>query len=72
MGNAPLVEWLHENVGELEAEIVGSDPFAGFEQLKFRFANTQYTHTEFEGAETGTVFDSDTNDARLELRHLPR
>ena len=54
-----------------DSEIVGSDPFAGFEQLKFRFANTQYTHTEFEGAETGTVFDSDTNDARLELRHLP-
>jgi iron complex outermembrane receptor protein len=54
-----------------DAEIVGTDPFAGFDQLKFRFANTDYTHTEFEGEEVGTVFDSKTNDARLELRHDP-
>lgn len=54
-----------------DAEIVGTDPFAGFDQLKFRFANTDYTHTEFEGDEVGTVFDSETNDARLELRHKP-
>lgn len=52
-----------------DGELVGTDPFAGFEQLKFRFARTDYTHTEFEGAETGTVFDSKTDDARLELRH---
>ncbi|NCF61316.1 MAG: TonB-dependent receptor [Gammaproteobacteria bacterium] len=52
-----------------DAEVVGSDPFTGFEQLKFRYANTAYTHTEFEGEEVGTLFDSDTDDARLELRH---
>lgn len=54
-----------------DGELVGTDPFAGFEQLKLRFARTNYTHTEFEGAEVGTVFDSKTNDARLELRHRP-
>jgi len=52
-----------------DAEVVGTNPFAGFEQFKFRFANTDYTHTEFEGDEIGTVFDSDTDDFRLELRH---
>ena len=52
-----------------DGELVGSDPLAGLEQLKLRFARTSYTHTEFEGEVTGTVFDSTTNDARLELRH---
>jgi iron complex outermembrane receptor protein len=52
-----------------DVEVVGTDPFAGFEQFKFRYANTDYTHTEFEGEEIGTVFDSDTDDLRLELRH---
>jgi iron complex outermembrane receptor protein len=54
-----------------DAEIVGADPFSGFDQLSFRYANTDYTHTEFEGDEVGTQFDSDTDDARLELRHNP-
>lgn len=54
-----------------DAEVVGTNPFGGFEQLSFRFVNTDYTHTEFEGDEVGTVFDSDTDDVRLELRHNP-
>jgi iron complex outermembrane receptor protein len=54
-----------------DAELVGTNPFGGFEQLKFRYANTDYTHTEFEGDEIGTVFDSETNDFRAELRHNP-
>ena len=54
-----------------DAELVGTNPFGGFEQLKFRYANTDYTHTEFEGDEIGTVFDSETDDFRAELRHNP-
>lgn len=54
-----------------DAELEGTDPFPGFEELSFRVAGVDYTHTEFEGAEVGTVFDSDTTDARLELRHVP-
>jgi iron complex outermembrane receptor protein len=54
-----------------EAELVGTSPFAGFEQLKLRMVETSYTHTEFEGTEIGTVFENDTTDARLELRHNP-
>jgi iron complex outermembrane receptor protein len=53
----------------VDAELVGSDPFAGFGQLRFKFAATDYSHTEYEGSEIGTVFDSQTRDARLELRH---
>jgi len=54
-----------------EAELVGSDPFRGFEQFKVRFADTNYEHTEFEGAEVGTVFNSDTKNTRVELKHNP-
>lgn len=54
-----------------EAELAGDNPFHGFEQLKIRYADTSYTHTEFEGDEVGTVFESDNNNVRAELTHNP-
>ncbi len=39
--------------------------------MKLRLADTDYTHTEFEGDEVGTVFNNDSTDLRLELRHNP-
>jgi iron complex outermembrane receptor protein len=53
----------------LEAELAGDNPFPGFERLKVRFAETSYEHTEFEGNEVGTVFKSDSDNVRLELKH---
>ncbi len=47
------------------------DPFSGIADLELKIAATDYTHTEFEGAETGTVFESDTWDIRLEMGHTP-
>ncbi|TAD72934.1 MAG: TonB-dependent receptor [Sphingomonadales bacterium] len=38
-----------------------------FERLKLRFGYSDYTHTEFEGDEVGTVFDSTSLEARAEL-----
>ena len=38
-----------------------------FERLKLRVGYSDYTHTEFEGAEVGTVFDSTSIEARAEL-----
>lgn len=52
-----------------EFEIAGRDPFPGFEQIKVRYVDSEYEHTEFEGDEVGTVFESDTDNARLELKH---
>ena len=54
-----------------DAELVGQDPFPGFDRLKLKAAGIGYTHTEFEGDAVGTVFDSDTIDTRMELRHAP-
>lgn len=49
----------------------GLDQLGVFETLRFKFADTQYTHTEFEGDEVGTVFDNTSQEARLELVHRP-
>jgi iron complex outermembrane receptor protein len=38
-----------------------------FERLKLRVGYSDYTHTEFEGAEVGTTFDSQSIEARAEL-----
>lgn len=38
-----------------------------FSRLKLRAGYSDYTHTEFEGAEVGTVFDTETFEARAEL-----
>ena len=49
--------------------LVGDNPFNGFQKLKLNLSYTDYEHTEFEGEETGTVFEIDTTDSRLELEH---
>lgn len=38
-----------------------------FERLKLRVGYSDYTHTEFEGAEVGTTFDAESIEARAEL-----
>ena len=37
--------------------------------MRFRWADNDYTHTELEGNEIGTIYDTQGSDARLELRH---
>ena len=39
------------------------------EALLLKAGRTRYEHTEFEGADVGTVFNSTGRDARLEIRH---
>jgi iron complex outermembrane receptor protein len=41
-----------------------------FDSLRVKLSSTDYTHTEYEGDEVGTVFESDTLEARAELVHL--
>ncbi|QOW25854.1 TonB-dependent receptor [Lysobacter sp. H23M47] len=49
----------------------GLDELGVFETLRIKFADTRYTHTEFEGEAIGTVFDNSSKEARLELVHQP-
>ena len=53
-------------------DVRGEIGFDGiFEALRFRLAQNDYEHTEFEGDEVGTVYESDGFDGRVELRHNP-
>lgn len=40
-----------------------------FDSLNVKVSNSDYTHTEYEGEDVGTVFESDTLEARAELVH---
>ncbi|MEM7779447.1 MAG: TonB-dependent receptor [Pseudomonadota bacterium] len=50
---------------DFRGDIALGDGF--FNSLKLRAGYSDYTHTEFEGTEVGTVFDSETFEARAEL-----
>ncbi len=50
---------------DLRGDIALGEGF--FERLLLRGGFSDYTHTEFEGTEVGTVFDSETFEARAEL-----
>ena len=49
----------------------GIDDFGPFESLRVKFADTDYTHTEFEGVAVGTVFHNQGRELRAELVHAP-
>ncbi len=49
----------------------GLDDLGVFESVRLKFADTRYTHTEFEGEAVGTVFNNASQEARLELVHQP-
>ena len=44
-------------------------PFAPVKAINYKWSLSDYTHTEFEGAEIGTVFDVEGYDGRLEVLH---
>ncbi|WP_119717570.1 TonB-dependent receptor domain-containing protein [Cognatilysobacter tabacisoli] len=67
-GEAPVRIVMDQRRTEVRGGLDGLGPF---ESLRIKLANTDYTHTEFEGEEVGTVFDNTTNEARLELAHRP-
>jgi iron complex outermembrane receptor protein len=48
-----------------------NDVSDAIDSLRFKLGLSNYEHTEFEGQETGTVFDNDAAEARLELIHKP-
>jgi iron complex outermembrane receptor protein len=49
----------------------GIDDVGPFQSLRLKLADTDYTHTEFEGAAVGTVFQNRSREARAELVHVP-
>jgi iron complex outermembrane receptor protein len=54
----------------LEGELRNLGGF--IQSVKGQLGHTDYSHTEFEGAEVGTVFKNKGSDLRLEARHAKR
>ncbi len=53
---------------DIEAGV--NNPFSGISSINFRLGVNDYQHIEFEGnGETGTVFDNEAFEARVELKH---
>ena len=44
-------------------------PFSPVKAINYKWSFSDYTHTEFEGPEVGTVFDVEGYDGRLEVLH---
>ncbi|MDB6070191.1 MAG: iron complex outerrane recepter protein [Verrucomicrobiales bacterium] len=44
------------------------EPFAGIAEISYRLGFTEYEHTEFEGAEAGTLFKIEGHEGRVEMR----
>ena len=57
---------VHIAIDQRRSELRGGvDGLGPFDSLRFKLANTEYTHTEFEGDAVGTVFDNDSTEARV-------
>ncbi|MEE7547434.1 TonB-dependent receptor, partial [Xanthomonas sp. Kuri4-1] len=58
--------WLHLQQDRYELKGGLTDPWGDGSGLRYSFAHTDYTHTEFEGDEVGTVFSKRANEGRVE------
>ncbi len=54
---------------DLKGELL--QPFSGFEKLRLRLGYNDYEHTELEGADDGTTYESQATEGRVELVHNP-
>ena len=70
--DAHAVGGVHILMDQRRSELRGGidDPGA-FQSLRLKLADTDYTHTEFEGDAIGTVFHNRSREARAELVHRP-
>lgn len=64
-------EFVRIDLEQTRVDLAGEYDFEGgfLRGIRFRAASNDYTHTELEGAETGTVYDVQGTDGRIELRH---
>ncbi|HEX2082150.1 MAG TPA: TonB-dependent receptor, partial [Xanthomonadaceae bacterium] len=61
---------VHIDMDQRRYEVRGGlNGLGAFDTLRVKLARNEYTHTEYEGHEVGTVFDNDSTEARIELAH---
>lgn len=68
---SPAEEGISIDMQQTRLDVKGAfyKPFGWVKELNYRFAYTDYEHTEFEITEPGTVFKNEGYDARVELKH---
>ncbi len=70
--DAAEADLVHVEMVQRRSELRGGlDDLGPFASLRLKVADTDYTHTEFEGAAVGTVFNNRSREARVELVHRP-
>jgi iron complex outermembrane receptor protein len=64
-------EFVRIDLEQVRVDARGEYEFGGsiVDSIRFRAATNDYEHTEFEGAEVGTIYDVQGLDSRVELRH---
>ena len=68
---SPAEEGITIDMEQLRLDVRGAffDPLPLIKEINYRFAWSDYEHTEFEGAEVGTVFTNEGFDGRIEVKH---
>ncbi|ALN56710.1 MULTISPECIES: TonB-dependent receptor [Lysobacter] len=63
---------VHIEMDQRRTEVRGGlNDLGPFASLRVKLARTEYTHTEYDGAVPGTVFDNTSTEGRVELVHKP-
>jgi iron complex outermembrane recepter protein len=68
-GEAPVTIDLKQTKYDIKGQI--NKPFAFAEEVRMKFAYTDYRHVELDGGIPGTTFLNESFESRLELEHQP-
>lgn len=68
---SPAEEGISIDMQQLRLDVRGAfyEPLPLIKEINYRFAWSDYEHTEFEGVEQGTVFENMGWDGRVEVKH---
>jgi iron complex outermembrane receptor protein len=68
---SPAEEGITIDMEQLRLDVRGAfyNPLPLIKEINYRLAWSDYEHTEFEGAEIGTVFANEGFDGRIEMKH---
>lgn len=68
---SPAEEGISIDMEQVRVDVRGAfyEPMPWIKEINYRFAWSEYEHTEFEGTEPGTVFKNEGWDGRVEVKH---
>lgn len=68
---SPAEEGITIDMEQVRLDVRGAfyKPFELIKEINYRFAWSDYEHTEFEGSEPGTIFMNEGWDGRVEVKH---